>query len=142
MPAPCSMSSTMRSSPDPGRCRRRPRSMRSCCIGSRPRGSATEALLAAAAVLGERARVDQVVGLAGIIGDEALDEAVGAGLLQSTPGDGHVAFVHPLVQAAVYHDLAPSRRAALHQRAASIVDGARLHPPRARRRADDRRRSG
>ena len=84
---------------------------------------ATEALLAAAAVLGERARVDQVVGLAGIIGDEALDEAVGAGLLQSTPGDGHVAFVHPLVQAAVYHDLAPSRRAALHQRAASIVDG-------------------
>jgi DNA-binding CsgD family transcriptional regulator len=56
---------------------------------------------------------------------QALEEASKAGLLQprdTLPGRWAVAFPHPLVQAAIYHDLAPSRRAALHAAAAELAE--------------------
>ncbi|GGX54248.1 LuxR family transcriptional regulator [Streptomyces minutiscleroticus] len=51
----------------------------------------------------------------------ALEEAAGAGLLTEAPGDPVIRFPHPLVHAAVYHQLGPSRRGALHLRAARTV---------------------
>ncbi|WP_369252214.1 LuxR C-terminal-related transcriptional regulator [Streptomyces sp. R41] len=39
------------------------------------------------------------------------------------PGRPVIGFPHPLVHAAVYHQLGPSRRAALHLRAAGVVTG-------------------
>ncbi|MGQ4387394.1 AAA family ATPase [Streptomyces sp. SAS_270] len=52
---------------------------------------------------------------------EALEEAVRAGLLAEAPGDPLIRFPHPLVHAAVYHQLGPSRRAAFHLRAAAVA---------------------
>jgi len=84
-----------------------------------------EALVAAASVLGLRCPL----GLAARVGRVAeplvaIDVAVEAGLLETraTATTTIVAFTHPLVRAAVYHDLAPSRRAALHAVAAELVD--------------------
>jgi DNA-binding CsgD family transcriptional regulator/tetratricopeptide (TPR) repeat protein len=85
---------------------------------------ATEALVAAAAVLGLRAPVSRVAEVAGV-GDAAtpLSEAVVAGLLNESggPAAAEVAFPHPLVRAAVYTDLGPTRRRELHRRAALAV---------------------
>ena len=54
-----------------------------------------------------------------------LDEAVKAGLLTEALSDtGHdVVFAHELVRAAVYADLSPARRHALHRAAAAKLDG-------------------
>ena len=54
-----------------------------------------------------------------------LDEAVKAGLLSEVLSDtGHdVVFAHELVRAAVYADLSPARRHALHRAAAAKLDG-------------------
>lgn len=84
-----------------------------------------EALLAAAAVLGDRGQLAHLVALAGTDLDDpvaALDDVVAAGLLVVPPDEGTVQFAHPLVRAAVYHELTPGRRATLHRRAATITD--------------------
>jgi DNA-binding CsgD family transcriptional regulator len=82
-------------------------------------------LLAAAAVLGSRCRLADAVALAGIpTGTEALVEAEGAGLAaagEAEDGSVEVVFSHQLVHAAVYHDLAPARRRALHAGAAEVL---------------------
>jgi DNA-binding CsgD family transcriptional regulator len=54
---------------------------------------------------------------------KALEQAASAHLLQEHPSaiERLVAFPHPLVRAAVYHDLGPARRASLHARAARLV---------------------
>ncbi|WP_327356825.1 helix-turn-helix transcriptional regulator [Streptomyces sp. NBC_01304] len=54
----------------------------------------------------------------------ALDQAVRLGLLAEGPGDPLIRFPHPLVHAAVYHQLGPARRAALHRRAAALAGDA------------------
>ncbi|MGW6011205.1 AAA family ATPase [Streptomyces sp. NPDC055210] len=92
---------------------------------------AADALVCAAAVLGTHcAQADAwEVADEDLLAEErsgadlltALEEAVHAGLLTETPGDPVVRFPHPLVHAAVYHQLGPSRRAALHLRAARTV---------------------
>ena len=55
----------------------------------------------------------------------ALDEAVRAGLLGEvlTGTAHHVVFPHELVRAAVYADLSPARRHALHRAAAALLGG-------------------
>jgi DNA-binding CsgD family transcriptional regulator len=85
----------------------------------------TERLVTAAALLGQRCPL----GLAARVAEldnplPALEEAVGAKFLSDphTPGVLEVVFAHPLVRAAVYHDLGPARRARLHARAAELVD--------------------
>ena len=83
-------------------------------------------LLVAAAVLGRRSVLSDVVALAaGPDPLAALDESVRAGLLEEVPtGTGHtVVFPHELVRAAVYADLPPARRHALHEAAARLIGG-------------------
>jgi DNA-binding CsgD family transcriptional regulator len=87
-----------------------------------------EALVAAAAVLGESTELEAVATVAGLAAPlEALDQAVARGLLAVTrPVPGGSALVgapHPLVRAAVLHDLPLARRAALHRAAAEVVSG-------------------
>lgn len=88
-----------------------------------------EALVTAAAVLGDPALLADVAALAGL--DDplpALDEAIEHGLLavnapDDPPRSVAVAFAHPLVRAAVLGDLAPGRLAHLHRLAAEVVEG-------------------
>ncbi|MFL5333829.1 MAG: LuxR C-terminal-related transcriptional regulator, partial [Geminicoccaceae bacterium] len=86
----------------------------------------TQRLVEAAAVLGLRCSLTAAARLADVEEPlQALEEADNAGLLQprdTLPGGWAVAFPHPLVQAAIYHDLAPSRRAALHAAAAEHAE--------------------
>jgi DNA-binding CsgD family transcriptional regulator len=86
----------------------------------------TRDLVTAAAVLGRHCRVADAV----VVGDvsaavSALDQAVRAGLLVQDPASPRdVTFRHALVRAAVYQDLSPARRVALHARAADATSGA------------------
>jgi DNA-binding CsgD family transcriptional regulator len=87
-------------------------------------GPDTRELVTAAAVLGVRCELLAAGKLAGI--DEpllALEQATGAHILVERPalGGRQVEFTHPLVRAAVYHDLGVARRAALHLRAAELA---------------------
>ncbi|QQM43994.1 AAA family ATPase [Streptomyces liliifuscus] len=93
--------------------------------------TAADALVCAAAVLGTHCTAADAWEVAGadLLDEErgaadvltALEEAVHTGLLTETPGDPVIRFPHPLVHAAVYHQLGPSRRAALHLSAARTV---------------------
>ncbi|WP_071042177.1 MULTISPECIES: helix-turn-helix transcriptional regulator [Pseudofrankia] len=85
----------------------------------------TQRLVVAAAVLGRSCPLADAARL-GDVDDPltALEPAVVAGLLTEVPdGAGmRVAFGHPLVRAAIYHDLGPARRGALHRQAALAVE--------------------
>lgn len=86
-------------------------------------GRAGRDLVAAAAVLGERGPLHAAAELAQA-GDPlaALEEAIDAGLLREEIGTGELSFPCPLIRAAVYQGhLGPSRRAALHRRAAELA---------------------
>lgn len=88
--------------------------------------AATEALVTAAAVLGERCELPAAARVAGLDDPaQALEEAVVANLLEGADvaTAGAIAFVHPLIRAAVYHDLGPARRAGLHARAGTVTFG-------------------
>jgi ATP/maltotriose-dependent transcriptional regulator MalT len=89
-------------------------------------GTSGQGLVLAAAVLGTRCALADAVALAGVPDPlDGLDEAVRAGLLTEVLSDtGHdIAFTHELVRAAVYADLSPARRHALHRAAAERLDG-------------------
>ena len=93
-------------------------------------GPESRDLVAAASVLGRRCPAHVVAQVAGLAGSPAgLDEAIAAQMLTEDPATGLVGIPHPLMQAAVYQQLGPVRRAALHRRAAEVVEGepARLH---------------
>lgn len=89
--------------------------------------SPAQDLVLAAAVLGSRCALSDAVRVANVADPvAALDEAVRAGLLINGP-PGHprdVAFPHVLVRAAIYADLSPARRHALHRRAGEVLGGA------------------
>lgn len=88
---------------------------------------ATQALVTAAAVLGERCSAPTAARLAGLDDPAgALDEAVAAHLLvgDDLPTGRSLRFGHRSTRAAVYEDLHPQRRIALHTRAAAITAGA------------------
>lgn len=87
---------------------------------------ATRQLLAATAVMGmgcDLALLAELVGTTEVEG--AAGEAAGAGLLVTEPGvdGGRVAFSHPLVRAAIYHDIDPAERRRLHARAGGLLPG-------------------
>jgi AAA ATPase domain len=89
-------------------------------------GPATRDLVSAAAVLGERSSLTLAASLADLLAPTgALGEALGARLLAENHHEGirQVEFPHPLVRAAIYDDLSPVRRAALHQSAAQLTAG-------------------
>ncbi len=84
-------------------------------------------LVLAASVLGTRCALSDLVVLAQVPDPlAALSEAVAADLLDERPSTGRpdVTFRHPLLRAAVYDDLPPDRRHALHRRAAAVTGGA------------------
>jgi len=84
----------------------------------------TQHLVIAAAVLGLRCPLSMAGELAEIADPfPALEQSMAARLLE-VHGDLHrgtIVFPHPLVRAAVYHDLGPVRRMGLHSRAAALV---------------------
>jgi DNA-binding CsgD family transcriptional regulator len=88
-------------------------------------GAPARELLDAASVLGER--IDPPL-LAEVTGRPAaevaalLDQAVAQGVLVSAPDVTGLSFAHALVRDAVYDELPPSRRTALHERAARALE--------------------
>jgi len=87
----------------------------------------TRDLVSAAAVLGERCSLALAASLAGVLAPvDALGGALAARLLAENHDEGvrQVQFPHPLVRAAIYADLSPARRAALHLAAARLTAGA------------------
>jgi DNA-binding CsgD family transcriptional regulator len=90
-------------------------------------------LVLAATALGTRCPLQQAATLAGL--DDplpALGQAITAGLLDEEPNVQTVWFPHPLIHAAIYQQLNPARRAALHAHAASLATD---EPARLRHRA-------
>jgi DNA-binding CsgD family transcriptional regulator/tetratricopeptide (TPR) repeat protein len=88
-------------------------------------GKPARDLLGAASVLGERIDppvLAEVAGLAPAAAGGLLDQAVAQGVLISAPDVGELSFTHALVRDAVYDELAPSRRMALHERAARALE--------------------
>ena len=82
-------------------------------------------LLGAASVLGERIDppvLAEVTGFSAATVAGALDSAVAAGVLAATPDGTGLSFAHALVRDAVYDELSPSRRTALHERAARALE--------------------
>jgi DNA-binding SARP family transcriptional activator len=99
-----------------------------------PLSRAARQLVLAGAVLGNQASaklLGQVAGLRAQAGDEALEEAVGSGILLEEEAEaGHPAgyrFAHDLVREVVYTELGEARRLVLHQRALALLqaEGAR-----------------
>jgi DNA-binding CsgD family transcriptional regulator len=83
-------------------------------------------LLDAASVLGERIDLrllSEVTGLSPAAAGTVLDQAVARGVLASAPDVAGLSFAHALVRDAVYDELGPSRRMALHERAARALEG-------------------
>ena len=88
-------------------------------------GEPARELLDAASVLGERIDppvLAEVTGLSAAEVGAVLDQAVARGVLASAPDVTGVSFAHALVRDAVYDELAPSRRMALHERAARALE--------------------
>ncbi|WP_322780022.1 helix-turn-helix transcriptional regulator [Frankia sp. Cas4] len=88
-------------------------------------------LTMAAAVLGRSCQLVDAARLAEIRAPlPALEQAVASSLLieETTRLEHRIAFAHPLVRSAIYHDLGPAHRSALHLRAAQLAhdDRARL----------------
>lgn len=84
-------------------------------------------LVVVAAVMGRTAPLQTAAELAGIDDPaDALETAQAARLLLEVPGTGgrEVSFPHPLVHAAVYGDIGPARRRALHRAAAAVLTDA------------------
>ncbi|MFF5006927.1 AAA family ATPase [Streptomyces phaeochromogenes] len=103
-----------------------PPAPRSCAFSVRARllpcTADTEALLAAASVLGRCCLLGEAALLAGLADPlPAFEQAVRAGLLTERPDDSVVRFPDPVVHAAVYHALGPARRRALHHGAAALA---------------------
>jgi DNA-binding CsgD family transcriptional regulator/tetratricopeptide (TPR) repeat protein len=87
-------------------------------------GSEAATVASAVAVIGDGATVMEVAALCGC--DEAAVGSAAAELaaIDLLLSDVRLTFVHPLVRTAVYEDMAPVRRMALHRRAAALRDGA------------------
>jgi DNA-binding NarL/FixJ family response regulator len=103
-----------------------PRAFRALVLARRAACSPdAERLVEAAAVLGDRCPLVLAASLA-ILDDPlvVLEQAIAAGLLEERPTATTlvIAFPHPLIRAAVYHNLGPAQRAALHARAARLTE--------------------
>jgi len=83
-------------------------------------------LVAATAVLGERARLTDAIAVAGLTGPHArpLALACAAGLLTDGPAAAGISFPHALIRAAVLSAIGPERRNELHRRAATVLTDA------------------
>ncbi len=78
-----------------------------------------------ASVLGEQIDPPLLAEVSGLSAAETgaiLDEATALGVLAAAPDVAGLSFAHALVRDAIYDELAPSRRMALHQRAARALE--------------------
>lgn len=120
-----------------------PRSLASTTVArllELPQGA--RALAAALAVLNQRTSLQVAARVGGVARpSRALDSLLSTGFVnsQARDGQGFLEFTHPLYRAAIYDDLAPSRRQQLHQLAAEVVGGraALAHKVAAADTADD-----
>jgi DNA-binding CsgD family transcriptional regulator len=87
-------------------------------------GPQAEAVARAVAVVGDGATVVEVAALCEIDEPAVRTAATALAATGVLLADARLAFVHPLVRAAVYDDLAPVQRAALHRQVAGLRDGA------------------
>jgi DNA-binding CsgD family transcriptional regulator/tetratricopeptide (TPR) repeat protein len=88
-------------------------------------GGSARDLLDAASVLGERIDppvLAEITGLSAVEVAALLDQAVAQGVLHSTPDVAGLSFAHALVRDALYDELAPSRRMALHEQTARALE--------------------
>jgi DNA-binding CsgD family transcriptional regulator len=121
-----------------------PRSLASATVAQLAALPAGARLLAAAlSVVNQRSPLSVVGGIAGLAQPTpALEILLTTGLVTWLPDEigTPVQFAHPLYRAAVYDDLSPTRRQALHRAAAQVLDaGAALrHRVAACDHADDR----
>jgi hypothetical protein len=102
-------------------------------------------LLDAASVLGEQIdpqALAEVTGLSAAEVGAALDRATALGVLTAAPDVAELSFTHALVRDAVYDELAPSRRMALHERAARALEQSGRSAARAGQIATHWQRSG
>jgi DNA-binding CsgD family transcriptional regulator/tetratricopeptide (TPR) repeat protein len=74
----------------------------------------------AVAVIGDGATVPEVAALCGCEEEEVRSTAVDLAAIDLLLPDARLSFVHPLVRAAVYEDMAAVQRAALHRQVASL----------------------
>ncbi|HEY2522921.1 MAG TPA: AAA family ATPase [Streptosporangiaceae bacterium] len=82
-------------------------------------------LLDVASVLGEHIDTTVLGEVSGLSAAEAgaiLDRAAALGVLATAPDEAGLSFAHALVRDAIYGELAPSRRTALHERAARALE--------------------
>ena len=89
-------------------------------------GADAQNLVAAAAVAGTRCPLTFAAAVAGLEDPlPALEEALAAELAGLVPArlPEEIAFPHPLVRAAIYDDLSPTRRRALHLACAKLASG-------------------
>ena len=119
-----------------------PRSLASATVtrlAELPQGA--RSLAAALAVLNHGAPLQVVARVGGVTEpSRALDSLVSTGFVtwQAGNGQGLLDFSHPIYRAAVYSDLAPSRRQELHRAAAEVTGGQALaHRVAAADTADD-----
>jgi DNA-binding CsgD family transcriptional regulator len=88
-------------------------------------GDSARNMLDAASVLGERIDppvLTEVTELSAAQAGTLLDQAVAQGVLASAPDIAGLSFRHAIVRDAVYDELAPSRRMALHEQAARALE--------------------
>ncbi|MBV9207447.1 MAG: helix-turn-helix transcriptional regulator, partial [Actinobacteria bacterium] len=110
-----------------------PRSLAAATVGRlADLSSAARDLAAALAVMNQRVPLATLGSVAAIPASAAaLEELLATGLVTWAPGEPGcpVAFAHPLYRAAIYQDLAPTRRRRLHLAAAGHADrdGALAH---------------
>lgn len=81
------------------------------------------ALAQALAVLGGEADLRIAAALAGLDGTAATAAADALTRAELTGPGRPLAFVHPLIRSAIYHDLAPGERALRHAEAARLLEG-------------------
>ncbi len=91
-----------------------------------PAGAA--AVARAVAVLGENADVPAAAALADIDEREAADATAALARAEILRPDPPLAFVHPLVRDAIYHDLPPGERELQHARAARMLSDSGASP--------------
>ena len=87
----------------------------------------TNRLLGVAAAFERAFRFDVVADLAGLSEDEGLDaleEAVGARIVEPSGDSESYAFTHAVIRHALYDGLVPSRRSRLHRRVAEALTAA------------------
>ena len=121
-----------------------PRSLASATVARLGTLPADARMLAAAlSVVNQRSALGEVGRIAGLRQPTlALESLLTAGFVTWEPAEMHtpVQFAHPLYRAAVYDDLSPTRRQALHHAAARVLDAgpALAHRVAAADQVDDR----